>query len=412
MSLQDADILALLNNRRPGYSLPGELYADPDVFRMDLDKIWYKHWLFAIPACEIPKSGNYVVYNVINYTVIIVRGDDGVIRAFHNSCRHRGSVICKGTKGSKPKLVCPYHQWTYNLDGSLAWARDMGPDFDPKQHGLKAVHCREVSGLVYICLAKTAPAFEEFAAEATRYLAPHDLVNSKVAFESTIIENGNWKLVWENNRECYHCAGNHPSLCRTFPEDGRLIGNSGNGQSSELEAHRQRCEAVGGPSAFRISDDGFWRFVRTPLLGTAESYTMDGKAAVAKPNSSFPFKNAGSLLKFLYPATWNHFLADHSIVFRVTLISPTETEVTTKWLVHKDAVEGRDYDVTRMTEVWVATNAEDKTVVEDNQRGILSPTYEPGPLSFDHEAGIIQFQDWYTSTMTGVPAVREAVAAE
>ncbi len=410
--LHDADILALLTNRRPGHSLPRELYTDPAVFRMDLDRIWYKRWLFAIPACEIPKAGNYVVHNVADYTVIIVRGDDGAIRAFHNTCRHRGSVLCKGEKGSRPKIVCPYHQWTYGLDGALIWARDMGADFDRKQHGLKPVHCREIAGLVYICLADIAPAFEDFAGEAARYLAPHDLVNSKVAHQSTIVEKGNWKLVWENNRECYHCAGNHPALCRTFPEDARLIGNSGTGLASELDAHRDRCEAVGAPSEFRISPDGVWRFVRMPLLGAAESYTMDGKAAVTKPNSSFPFRNAGALLKFLYPSSWNHFLGDHSIVFRVTPISPTETEVTTKWLVHKDAVEGQDYDVTRLTEVWIATNAEDRTVVEDNQRGILSPGYEPGPLSSDHEAGIAQFQDWYAATLTGVPALRDAMAAE
>ncbi|MGA1857182.1 aromatic ring-hydroxylating dioxygenase subunit alpha [Azospirillum sp. 11R-A] len=410
--LHDADILALLTARRPGYSLPRDLYTDPAAFRMDVDRIWYRRWLFAIPACEIPKAGNHVVHTVVDHTVIIVRGDDGAIRAFHNSCRHRGSVLCKGEKGSRPKIVCPYHQWTYGLDGSLVWARDMGPEFDRRQHGLKPVHCREVAGLVYICLAETAPPFEEFAVEAARYLAPHDLVNSKVAHQSTIVEKGNWKLVWENNRECYHCAGNHPALCRTFPEDARLIGNGGNGLASELDAHRERCEAVGAPSEFRMAADGFWRFVRMPLLGSAESYTMDGKAAVARPNSSFPFRNAGALLKFLYPSSWNHFLGDHAIVFRVTPLGPTETEVTTKWLVHKDAVEGRDYDLNRLTEVWIATNAEDRTVVEDNQRGILSPSYEPGPLSNDHEAGIVQFQDWYAATLTGVPALHDAVAAE
>ena len=398
--LREPDVLSTLMRRTPDYSFAQELYCDPGVFAVDMDRIWYREWLFAIAACEIPKAGNYVVHDIGVYSVIIVRGTDGTIRAFQNSCRHRGSVLCKSKKGTGPKLVCPYHQWTYELDGRLLWARDMGPDFDASKHGLKPVHCFNLSGMIYICLADAAPSIDAFAAETARYLAPHDLENSKLAFESTIVEKGNWKLVWENNRECYHCSGNHPSLCRTFPEDPRAIGNDDTGQMTALQkAHTERCEAAGAPSAFSISGRGDWRFVRTPLLDGAESYTMNGKVAVTKPNSTLPFKNAGALLKFKYPGTWNHFLSDHVILFRVTPIGPMETEVCTKWLVHKDAVEGQDYDLKRLNEVWMATNDEDREVVENNQRGILSPAYDPGPYSPIHEGGNIQFTDWYASAM-------------
>ena len=410
--LNEAEVLAAVRSRKTNHSLPRELYVDPGVFQVDMERIWYKQWLFSIPACEIPKRGNYVVQKMGDYSAIIVRGEDGTIRAFHNSCRHRGSVVCNKSSGSRPRLVCPYHQWTYGLDGALVFARDMGPDFDPKQHGLKRIHCREVAGLVYICLAEAPPPFDGFADETARYLAPHDLVNSKIAFQSTVVEKGNWKLVWENNRECYHCSANHPELCRTFPEDARLIGNGAGGLASELDEHVTRCEAAGAPSAYEIAGDGVWRLVRMPLLGEAESYTMDGKAAVAKPNSTIPFKDAGALLKFLYPGTWCHFLADHATVFRVTPISPLETELTTKWLVHKDAVEGRDFDLKRLTEVWSATNDEDRQVIEDNQRGILSPAYQPGPYSPDHETGVIQFVDWYADALTRTFAEHQLVAAE
>jgi Rieske 2Fe-2S family protein len=410
---QDADVLSLLATRKPKHSLPRPFYTDPEIFRLDLERIFYRSWLFAVPACEIPKAGNYVTQKVGLYSVLIVRGADGIVRAFHNTCRHRGSALCRSTKGSSPKIVCPYHQWTYELDGRLLFARDMDAGFDASQHGLFPVHCRDVNGLVFICVADEAPAFDAFAAEAARYLGPHDLANSRVAFESTTVEKGNWKLVWENNRECYHCAGNHPSLTRTFPEDPRLSGGiGGEGLSDVLDKHVARCELAGAPSAFRIAPDGRWRFVRMPLLGTAESYTMDGKAAVAKPNSALPFKDGGTLLLFHYPSSWNHFLADHSIVFRVTPVSATETEVSTKWLVHKDAVEGVDYDLKRLTEVWVATNDEDRVVVENNQQGILSPAYRPGPYSAVQESGVIQFVDWYVEALKGSFADRAAVAAE
>jgi stachydrine N-demethylase len=411
--LQDSDVQALLAARKPNHSLPRAFYTDPDLFQVDLDRIWYRSWLFAVPACEIAKAGNYVTHKVGLYSVIIVRGTDGVIRAFHNSCRHRGSTLCRAAKGTSPKIVCPYHQWTYELDGRLLWARDMDAGFDASQHGLNPVHCRDIHGLVYICLADQAPSIDDFAAEAARYLAPHDLANSKVAFESTIVERGNWKLVWENNRECYHCAGNHPSLTRTFPDDPRFSGGvGGEGLSDVLDRHVARCELVGAPSSFKIDPMGRWRFVRMPLLEKAESYTMDGKAAVAKPNSSFPFKDAGALLCFNYPTTWNHFLSDHSIVFRVTPISATETEVSTRWLVHKDAQEGVDYNLKRLTEVWVHTNDEDRVVVENNQQGILSPGYRSGPYSSFQESGVIQFVDWYADTLGRSFADRALVAAE
>jgi Rieske 2Fe-2S family protein len=272
----------------------------------------------------------------------------------------------------------------------------MDADFDPSQHGLNPVHCRELDGLVYICLAEEAPSFEDFVEETARYLAPHDLTNSRIAHESTIIENGNWKLVWENNRECYHCAANHPSLTRTFPEDPKLSGGvGGEGMSGVLDGHVARCERAGAPSAFKIDPMGRWRFSRIPLLDKAESYTLDGKVAVTKPNSSFPFRDAGTLLCFNYPSTWNHFLSDHAILFRVTPISATESEVTTKWLVHKDAVEGVDYDLETLTEVWQATNEQDGALVGRAQRGVRDPGYVPGPYSPFTERYLDMFATWY-----------------
>lgn len=394
------EITELLARRRPGHALEQPFYCDADIFRTDMETIFYREWLFAIPACELEKTGAYITHQVGAYNMILVRGADGEIRAFHNACRHRGSVICSKAKGVSPKLVCAYHQWTYELDGRLLWARDMGPEFDASKHGLKQVHCRTLAGLVYICLAADAPDFDAFAAAVEPYLAVHDLANAKVAHQSSIVENGNWKLVWENNRECYHCAGNHPSLCRTYPEDPTITGVSPDGTfPPKVEAHFQRLEATGAPSRFKMDEGGQYRVARMPLLDGAQSYTMDGKIAVTKRLGRVQPLDAGTLLLFNYPTTWNHFLSDHAITFRVTPISPTETRVTTNWLVHKDAVEGVDYDLKRLTEVWEHTNDEDRIVVENNQRGINLPVYEPGPYSPTHEDGVIQFVEWYCQTL-------------
>lgn len=395
--------LDLLASRLADHALPRPFYTDPGMLDLDLAEVWYRDWLFAIPACEIPKTGNFVTMQVGAYPVVIVRGADGRVRAFHNSCRHRGSRVCTALKGSAPKLVCPYHQWTYELDGRLLYARDMGPDFDAARHGLKPVACVDVAGMVFVCLADQPPAINAMVETATRYLAPHRLTEAKIAFESTIIEKGNWKLVMENNRECYHCAGSHPSLCRTFPDRPGYTSMDENGNvEPAIAAHWAKCEAAGMPSRFHLNPDNQWRFVRIPLLGAGESFTLDGKAAVpVKRLSTAPFADAGSLLFFHYPNSWNHFLGDHATVFRILPISPTETEVTTKWLVHKDAVEGVDYDLKNLTQVWVATNDEDRAVVEENQRGVNSPAFTPGPYSRIQEDGVIQFVDWYCATLEG-----------
>ncbi|MDO5614019.1 MAG: aromatic ring-hydroxylating dioxygenase subunit alpha [Paracoccus sp. (in: a-proteobacteria)] len=409
--IDQGNLASLLDAHQSGRSLARPFYTDADVFQADLDLIWYREWIFAAPAAELPKAGSYVTLQLGAYPILIVRGGDGSIRAFHNSCRHRGSRICSKPSGQAAKLVCPYHQWTYETDGRLLWARDMGPDFQMGEHGLRPVHCTIAAGMVFICVADQAPDFSAVQQAADRYAAPHGLADLKVAHQSRIIENGNWKLVMENNRECYHCAGSHPSLCRTFNDDPNLVGGDDSLSSPAGAAHVQRCEDAGLPSRYLIADSEQWRLVRIPFVGDAVSYTMDGKAA-APLLPGMPFANAGSLLFFHYPNTWNHFLSDSVLNFRMIPVSPTETEVVTTWMVRKDAVEGKDYDLSRLTEVWIATNDEDRRVVEENQIGISSPAYRPGPYSAAQESGVIQFIDWYVRAMTGALSGPAKMAAE
>ena len=411
--LNTADILTQLDQRRRNYSLSRDLYCDEGVYQADLENLWYREWVFAIPSCDIPKTGNHATLQIGAYPIVIVRGADGQIRAFHNVCRHRGQRLCPKENGSSPKLVCPYHQWTYDLDGRLLFARDMGADFDASQFSLKPVHVQDRGGLVYVCLAEDPPAFDRLGGFMDDYVGASDLSNAKVAFTSTIVEQGNWKLVIENNRECYHCGGSHPSLCRTYSDNPLMTVMEGpNAASPEILSHWDRCDKAGLAARF-VNDPGMqWRFARVPLLNNAESFTMSTKAAVNRRMGTIPWNDAGSLMFYHFPSSWNHFLPDHAIVFRLLPISPTQTEVTSKWLVHKDAVEGKDYDLKALTEVWLATNDEDRRVVEENQKGILSPAYEPGPYSPSQEEGVIHFVDWYVRTMRDRLSPRPAMAAE
>ncbi|MEL0638820.1 aromatic ring-hydroxylating dioxygenase subunit alpha [Marinomonas sp. TI.3.20] len=390
--------LELINLRKPRHALTRELYTDEGVFQQDLELIWHKEWIFAGHTFEIPKSGEYFTLTIGQYPVVVVRDDKGNIQAFHNACRHRGSRICQNSKGKNAKLVCPYHKWTYGLDGKLLFAGNMGADFDTSKHGLTPVHCEIVNSYIYVCVAENAPDFEPFRKAMSPFTTPHNLDNCKVAFESNLIEKGNWKLVFENNRECYHCDGNHPELLNSFVENLSVAGVGGE-EDPELAEHWNKCEAAGLPSRLVMDEDGQYRMTRIPLSDKAVSYTMSGKPAVKGRLDESGVDDIGALLYFLYPSTWNHFLGDHALSFRVLPLSSGETLVTTKWLVPKDAVEGVDYNIDDLTKVWLATNDQDRQLVEETFKGVQSPAYKPGPFSDIAENGVCQFVDWYCDTM-------------
>ncbi|MGR4971451.1 SRPBCC family protein [Pseudomonas sp. LARHCG127] len=393
-----ASVIGLIEKRKARHALPRELYIEPEVFRQDLEQIWHKDWIFAGHTFELEKPGQYLTLQIGDYPVLIIRDKIGQVRAFHNACRHRGSKVCEHAQGKVAKLVCPYHKWTFELDGNLLFAGNMGADFDRSQYNLKAVHCEIVHTYIYVCVADEAPEFESFRHSVSPFIAPHFLDNCKVAFESNLIEKGNWKLVFENNRECFHCDGTHPELMNSFVENLSVAGVGGE-DDPELTAHWNRCETAGMPSKLVMDPNGRFRMTRIPLSAGAVSYTMDGKPAVAGRLDKSGEPDIGALLYFNYPSTWNHFLGDHALSFRVLPIGPGETLVTTKWLVPNTAVEGVDYEIDRLTKVWLATNDQDRRLVEGTQAGVTSPTYEPGPFSDIAENGVCQFDDWYCETM-------------
>ncbi|WP_016853737.1 aromatic ring-hydroxylating oxygenase subunit alpha [Halomonas smyrnensis] len=390
----------MLKQRQHNYSLPQPFYNDERLFALDMQEIFEKEWLFAGMTSEIPAKGNFMTLEVGDNPVVIVRGNDGEVHAFHNVCRHRGSRLCVTDKGKVAKLVCPYHQWTYELDGRLLFAgTEMGQAFNLADHGLKPVHVRTGGGFIFVSLADEAPAIDGFLETLDHYLAPYDMENLKVAVESSIVEQCNWKLVLENNRECYHCNGAHPELLNSLQEFDDTDDPRATPAYKDLVARKQAdWEAQCVPYKLTRLDRRN-RLTRTPLLDGAESMTMDGKRACQKLMGNLQSADLGSLRILHLPNSWNHFMGDHALVFRVMPIGPQQTVVTTKWLVHKDAVEGVDYHPEQMRKVWDATNDQDRRLAEENQRGINSKSYQPGPYSETYEYGVIDFVNWYSERM-------------
>ncbi|WP_458526860.1 aromatic ring-hydroxylating oxygenase subunit alpha [Onishia taeanensis] len=396
---RDATI-EMLAQRTPKFSLPQPFYNDARLFALDMQEIFEKEWLFAAMTCEIPAKGNYVTLEVGDNSIILVRGAAGEVHGFHNVCRHRGSRLCLKEKGKVAKLVCPYHQWTYELDGRLLFAgSDMGEDFDLAAYGLKPIHVQVGGGMIYVSLAEAPTPIDDFMAGLDEYLAPYQMDDIQVAAESSIIEEANWKLVIENNRECYHCNGAHPELLNSLQEFDDSDDPRATPAYRALVARKQAdWEAAGVP--WRLTHLGRRnRLTRTPLLAGTVSMTLDGAPACQKLMGRLPNADMGSLRILHLPNSWNHFMGDHAVVFRVLPLGPQKTLVTTKWLVHKDAVAGVDYDPDALRKVWDATNDQDRRLAEENQRGVNSKGYQPGPYSETYEFGVIDFVDWYSERM-------------
>jgi Rieske 2Fe-2S family protein len=398
------DLPGLIASRRPGHSLPAPFYLSQQIYQRDLSLIFGRHWIFVGVEPEIPEAGDLFTVDIGTDSIIIVRDDDLQMRAFHNVCRHRGARLRPEGRGMVANLVCPYHQWTYNLSGQLVHNQHMGEDFERCRFGLKPVHIQSLAGLLFICLAQTpAQGFDDMRASIEHYIAPHNIANTKVAFQKDIIEHGNWKLTMENNRECYHCSANHPELTVSLLEYG--FGYQPSMENVEqvrgfedlLARQHQRWEACGLPSAEidRLEHVTGFRTVRLPMVHAGESQTLDTKVASRKPLADFGQLDLGGLSFWTQPNSWHHFMSDHIVSFSVLPISPHQALLRTRWLVHKDAQEGVDYDLKRLTEVWDATNDQDSALVANAHQGIVSSAYEPGPYSPHTEGLVDKFCNWY-----------------
>jgi len=398
------DLPRLIASRKPGYSLPAPFYLSPEIYQRDLSLIFGRHWIFVGVEPEIPEAGDLFTVDIGSDSIIILRDDDLAVRAFHNVCRHRGARLRPAGRGMVGNLVCPYHQWTYNLRGELVHNQHMGEDFERCNFGLKPVHIENLAGLLFICLAETpAQGFDEMRAAIEHYIAPHHIANTKIAFQKDIIEHGNWKLTMENNRECYHCSANHPELTVSLLEYG--FGYQPSMENVEqvkgfedLLAHQhQRWEACGLPSVEidRLEHVTGFRTVRLPMVRAGESQTLDTKVASRKPLADFEQLDLGGLSFWTQPNSWHHFMSDHIVSFSVLPLSAHQALLRTRWLVHKDAQEGVDYDLKRLTEVWDATNDQDSALVANAHQGIISRAYEPGPYSPYTEGLVDKFCNWY-----------------
>ncbi len=403
---------ALIAGRREGWTLPQPFFNDPEVYRADVDRVWRTGWLFAGHSCEISEVGDYFLVEVDVDSVIVIRGEGGAIHALHNVCRHRGSLICDAPCGHVAKLVCPYHQWAYGLDGRLLAWRGMQSELRKEDFALQQVQVREVDGLIFINLATKLVPFDAAFKCLAPLLKPQGLGRAKVAKSADYWVKANWKVVWENNRECYHCNANHPQYIKAnfdhFNSDDTapLIRN-------QMKAAVQRGQAKWatnglapthhetGMTQFPNAEQGIWFSAnRTPLVAGWVSETLDGRQS-APLMGDYQDADVGTLRMRTLPNFWNHSSCDHSVSTRLLPVGPQLTAIRVWWLVDEKAIEGRDYDLAKLLPFWQLTSEQDWGICERQQKGINSSAYLPGPYSTFKEYNVEGFVRWYLEVLRG-----------
>jgi Rieske 2Fe-2S family protein len=398
MIQHEALVSELVARQRPGFCLEQPFYNDQQVFEHDVQRIFLPSWQFAGHAARIPNVGDYFLFKTVGESVILARGRDDEIHAFINVCRHRGSRVCLADEGNAKAFVCPYHAWTYGLDGTLLSAKTMPADFNATEYGLHRCHVRTIEGLIYINLSERPEDFEPVVRDAIEYFHRYELERTKIAERLVWNVSANWKLVWENFQECYHCGPAHPEYCSVMDHAlGETIGSARTREAfAEYTAHWKALAAAQGlltESKLRDTADKSFSVNRHPIKPGFLTQSPDGQPAAPLLGHVAAYDGGMTTLS-MYPGHFVTVASDHAIAFRFTPQDVTHTEVELTWLVREGAEAGTDYDADRLTWLWRVTTDQDKQIVDDNQAGVNSRFYQPGPYA-DTEPGVKHFVNWY-----------------
>jgi phenylpropionate dioxygenase-like ring-hydroxylating dioxygenase large terminal subunit len=388
-------IRELLERQPKGTTLLQDFYSDPEIFERDIERVHLRHWICVGHESRIRERGDWFRFDIAGESIIVVRGRDDRIRALLNVCRHRGSRVCYEDEGSARMLVCPYHAWTYDLDGRLRSARQMGPSFDTSQHALLSIHVRVLQGLVFVCFADDPPGLDHVESTLAAGLGPYGWSRARVAHRASYSVDANWKLTTENYQECYHCAPAHPEFSRfhaTEKPDEEVV---------ELRADADRRAREIGIEIPTVLD---WPVARAPgeemvdcfhdaLYPGFESGSEDG-ARVAPLMGDFTNYDGGYSYLDVGPSSFFLAYPDHGVMYLFIPRGPQQTDMEISWLVADSAVEGEDYELERLIWLWDITTTADKLIIEQNQQGVNSRYYRPGPYG-PMEPSARALVEWY-----------------
>ena len=337
-------------------TLPARCYTDPEHFRAELDRIHCDMWLCAGRAEQLPEPGRYFLRQVGDASVIVVRDAGGAIRAHHNVCRHRGTMLCAEGEGRFPgRIQCAYHAWTYELDGTLASAPHMEKveGFREVDYPLRPVATATWDGHVFINLSARPTPFADHLAGLPGRFQPWGMAELRRVERRVYPLKANWKLIIQNYSECLHCPIVHPLLQK---QSHYMSGDNEPPQPSYL----------GG---------------RMDLRDGVKTLSMDGTTTRA----CLPGLGEDDRRRVYYYALLPNFLLnlhpDYMLTFTLWPLAPDRTDVICEWHFHPDAIASPDFDPSGAIDFWEVTNRQDWDLSELAQRGISSRGYAPGPYS-------------------------------
>jgi Rieske 2Fe-2S family protein len=333
-------------------TLEQKYFVSPDLFAEEEEKIFSKQWMLVGHQSQLAEAGDYFVAVVADESLIVVRDQRSVIHGFYNVCRHRGTRLKEDACGHASAIQCPYHAWTYGLDGRLIGAPHMDqiPGFDKADYSLHAVNLALWEGFIFVNLAKSATPLEEWFAPLNGKFSHWNMSILRPAKRIEYDVKANWKLMFENYSECYHCPGVHPMLSKVSPYDS---------------AENDLTE---GPFL-----GGFMK------INKGAGLTMSGRACALPVGK---IENLQEVFYYsIFPNTLLSLHPEYVMVHQLWPQSPERTLILCDWFFHPDAFNRSDFKPEDAIEFWDMTNRQDWHVCELSQQGIASRAYEPGPYS-------------------------------
>jgi len=350
-------------------SLPRKYFVSPDLFANEQHKIFSEKWLLVGHQSQLRGAGDFFVATVAEESLILVRDQQSQIRAFYNVCRHRGSRLKEEACGHASAIQCPYHAWTYALDGRLMGAPHMDDvrGFDKADYSLSPVNLGLWEGFIFVNLERGPERLEKWFAPLSGKFSNWNMSILRPAKRIEYDVRANWKLMFENYSECYHCPGVHPQLQKISPYD-----------STENDLRE-------GPFL-----GGFMQ------INPGKSLTMSGNAC-----AEFVGKIEDLQRVFYYSVFPNMLLSLHPeyvMVHQLWPKSPERTLIVCDWFFHPDAFQREKFHPDDAIEFWDTTNRQDWHVCELSQQGIASRAYRPGPFS-SRESIPAAWDRYYLQTM-------------
>lgn len=336
-------------------TLPQRYFVSPEIFAQEQERIFSAQWLCVGHQQQLARPGEYFLQEVAGESLILLHDQKGHLRAFYNVCRHRGTRLCEERQGRfSETLQCPYHAWTYALDGTLVGAPHMDKveGFEKANHSLHAVSLALWEGFLFVNLAEEPASFDTVFGPLMKKFAHWNLPNLRSARRIEYDVRANWKLIFENYSECYHCPLVHPALSKLTPYDS---------------AENDLCE---GPFL-----GGFMPITK------GRSLTMSGNAC-ALPVGDIKAKDHNRVFYYsIFPNLLLSLHPDYVMVHQIWPQSPERSLIYCDWLFHPDAFGRADFHPEDAIEFWDMTNRQDWHVCELSQQGIASRAYQPGPYS-------------------------------